>query len=125
MAAVAFLATVAVFAPSARFEFVDYDDRLYVIENEHMREGLTVGNAAWAFASRGYADNWHPLTWISLQADVSALRTWERLTGKLYDEEEFLIREAMSKEPDNERAKKMLELIETRRKETERGGGAP
>ena len=86
MAAVAFLVTVAVFAPSARYEFVDYDDRLYVIENEHMREGLTVGNAAWAFASRGYADNWHPLTWISLQADVSALRTWERFTGKPGDE---------------------------------------
>ena len=67
------------YSRSAKFAFVDYDDQEYVIENPNMRGGLTAANAKWAFLSAGYADNWHPLAWISMMADVT-------LAGPLDDE---------------------------------------
>ena len=75
MMAAVFAVTLAVYLPSASYEFVDYDDTDYVLKNEHMRDGLTGANIAWAWTSRGYADNWHPLTWMSLMADVCVLKT--------------------------------------------------
>lgn len=45
-----------------------YDDREYVLENEHVNSGLTWRNIAWAFTSFHQA-NWHPLTWISHMVD--------------------------------------------------------
>jgi Flp pilus assembly protein TadD len=50
--------------------FTAYDDPSYVTANPHVSSGLAWANAAWAFTS-AYASNWHPLTWISHQADVS------------------------------------------------------
>ena len=79
LAVLIFIGTALLFLPSVRYAFVDYDDQEYVIENPHMREGLTWGNIKWAFLSAGYADNWHPLAWISMMADVS-------LAGPLDDE---------------------------------------
>ena len=73
MAAV-FAVTFAVYLPCVSFEFVDYDDTDYVLVNEHLKGGLTPENVRWAFASRGYASNWHPLTWMSHMADVNLLR---------------------------------------------------
>jgi tetratricopeptide (TPR) repeat protein len=61
---------VAVYHPVASFEFVNYDDYHYVVENTHVATGLTPGNAAWALRAF-WAGNWHPLTWISHQLDVS------------------------------------------------------
>ena len=78
-AALVFLGTVLLYMPSARYAFVDHDDPEYVIENPNMRDGLTWGNIKWAFTSVGYANNWHPLAWISMMADVT-------LAGPLDDE---------------------------------------
>jgi len=50
--------------------FVALDDNDYVLENAHVRAGLTRESFAWAFTSLGYASNWHPLTWLSHMADV-------------------------------------------------------
>jgi tetratricopeptide (TPR) repeat protein len=61
---------VAVYAPVGRFEFVNYDDYHYVVENTHVATGLTPGNAWWALHAF-WAGNWHPLTWISHQLDAS------------------------------------------------------
>jgi hypothetical protein len=54
--------------------FVNYDDGTYVVDNPHLRGGLTANGLAWAFTST-YAGNWHPLTWISylLEADLFGL----------------------------------------------------
>ena len=41
LAAAVFLGTMLLYLPSARYSFVDYDDQEYVIENPHMRAGLT------------------------------------------------------------------------------------
>jgi len=58
----------AAFAPVLRNGFVGYDDPDYVTSNPHVNTGLTGLNVAWAFTAV-HANNWHPLTWISHQAD--------------------------------------------------------
>ncbi len=63
------VASLAVFIRVAHYPFVAYDDPLYVAENSHVREGISVEGLAWAFRSTDAA-NWHPLTWISHMADV-------------------------------------------------------
>jgi hypothetical protein len=64
------IVTVAVFAQVRSHDFIDFDDGLYIVDNPNVRGGLTADNVAWAFTT-GRAANWHPLTWISHQADVS------------------------------------------------------
>jgi protein O-mannosyl-transferase len=48
--------------------FTNYDDPVYVLENRHVREGLSWESLVWAFTA-SYASNWHPLTWLSLMLD--------------------------------------------------------
>jgi tetratricopeptide (TPR) repeat protein len=61
---------VAVYGSVGGFEFVNYDDYHYVVENTHVATGLIWSNAAWALEAF-WAGNWHPLTWISHQLDAS------------------------------------------------------
>lgn len=65
-----FLATVLLFSQTFRFDFINFDDPDYVTENEHVLTGLTFDNIRWAFTT-GHAANWHPLTWMSHQLDVT------------------------------------------------------
>ena len=60
--------TVAVYYPVHQYEFVSYDDGLYVTDNWHVKYGLNWTVTKWAFTSF-YADNWHPLTWLSHALD--------------------------------------------------------
>jgi Tfp pilus assembly protein PilF len=64
------LSVLIVYAPSARFDYVSYDDPTYTYENPMVARGLSLEGISWA-ASAGLASNWHPLTWISLMLDVS------------------------------------------------------
>ena len=57
-------ATVALYAPVNHHPFLNYDDDEYVTDNVHVKAGLTVDTAAWAFTTYDAA-NWHPLTWLS------------------------------------------------------------
>jgi tetratricopeptide (TPR) repeat protein len=61
---------LVVFAQVRHHEFVDLDDQLYVVNNEHVMTGLSAENVRWAFTT-GWAANWHPLTWLSHQLDVT------------------------------------------------------
>jgi Flp pilus assembly protein TadD len=61
--------TFAAFAEVRHFDFVNFDDQLYVTANPHIRAGLTWAGVVWAFSS-SYAANWHPLTWLSHMVDV-------------------------------------------------------
>lgn len=71
-AIVCLLAAIAfVYAPTAGFEFVNWDDDQYIVENPHVLGGLSGSNIRWAFTTTRVA-NWHPLTWLSHQLDVSA-----------------------------------------------------
>jgi tetratricopeptide (TPR) repeat protein len=70
VAAALALAVVLVFGRTATFDFADYDDREYVVENPHLARGLTPAGIAWAFTAT-HASNYHPLTWLSHMADVA------------------------------------------------------
>jgi len=63
------LATLVLYAQVRDSGFVNYDDPDYVTNNRHVRAGLSVEGAAWAFTSREAA-NWFPLTRLSHMLDV-------------------------------------------------------
>ena len=56
-----------VYWPSTSSGFV-WDDDEYVVDNPHVNTGLSLENLRWA-ATAFYSANWHPLTWLSHQAD--------------------------------------------------------
>jgi len=51
------------------FDFVGYDDKIYVTKNDHLHSGFTRESMAWAFTfnKSGY---WQPLTWLSHMLDI-------------------------------------------------------
>ncbi len=61
-------AVLLVFGPSLTYPFVNYDDPHYVINNYSVQQGFSAESLRWAFTS-GYAENWHPLTWLSHMLD--------------------------------------------------------
>ena len=60
--------TWAVFGQTGNYQFVNYDDPLYVLDNAHVRAGLTWRGIAWAF-THVHSQNWHPLTTMSHMFD--------------------------------------------------------
>jgi len=66
-------ATLVLYNPVTHHPFVNYDDDKYITSNPHVREGLTWDTFTWALTSTEQA-NWHPLTWISHEFDVSLFR---------------------------------------------------
>ena len=62
------LATTALYAPTADFNFIDFDDHKYVLENPEIQRGLDLESVRWALTSF-YFSNWHPLTWLSYLLD--------------------------------------------------------
>jgi len=71
------LVTIALYWPATGHDFVNYDDKEYVLDNTHVTSGLTLENARWAFGN-GYAGNWHPVTWLShmLDCQMFGLNPW-------------------------------------------------
>jgi tetratricopeptide (TPR) repeat protein len=68
------LATLLVYGQTAtrEFDFLRIDDPDYVTANPHVTSGFTLDGLKWAITSLD-ANNWHPLTWISLQLDCQFL----------------------------------------------------
>lgn len=64
------LITAAIYLPTASYEFVNFDDSLYVTEQPVVQKGLTWEGFKWAFTNFAAA-NWHPLTWLSHMLDCS------------------------------------------------------
>jgi len=56
------------YAPARRFDYVDFDDGVYVSGNAHVLTGLSISNALWA-VTWNEGGNWHPVTWWSLMLD--------------------------------------------------------
>jgi len=69
------LVTLAVYAPVTGFEFVDYDDRAYVVENARVQDGLRWATVRWAATAR-VASHWHPLTMLSHALDWTLFGSW-------------------------------------------------
>ncbi len=67
--------TFAVYWPVLGHTFLNYDDPDYILDNPHVKSGLTWPGIVWAFQPNAYAANWHPLTWISHMADCQFFGT--------------------------------------------------
>ncbi len=61
-------AIIIAYGQVRNFDFVDFDDGLYITENIHVQKGLTIEGLIWAFTSF-HAANWHPMTWFSHMLD--------------------------------------------------------
>ncbi|MCE5322703.1 tetratricopeptide repeat protein [bacterium] len=64
------LITAAVYWQVTNFDFVNFDDDVYVQKNPAVRAGLYESTAKWALTTVTQS-NWHPLTWMSLMMDSS------------------------------------------------------
>jgi tetratricopeptide (TPR) repeat protein len=64
------LITVITFRGVRHNDFLTCDDGYYVLENQHVQQGVNSQSVAWAFTSVQQG-NWHPLTWISHMVDWS------------------------------------------------------
>ncbi|MFN3330199.1 MAG: tetratricopeptide repeat protein, partial [Pyrinomonadaceae bacterium] len=64
------LVCVAIYGQTVNFDFINTDDIYYVYENTMVLSGLNWNSVYWAFTAF-HSANWHPLTWISHQIDVS------------------------------------------------------
>ncbi len=62
------LLVAVAYAQVRRFEFINYDDPVYVPDNPQVRAGFSLSGIGWAFTTFETA-NWYPLTWLSLMLD--------------------------------------------------------
>lgn len=63
------LLIIAAYWPVRSFDFIDFDDKLYVTDNTRVQAGLSAGNLKWAFTALQPV-YWQPVTWISHMMDV-------------------------------------------------------
>lgn len=64
-----FAATFLLFSPMSGYEFINYDDQLYVTENYVVQQGLTLRGFKWTLTGIT-GGNWHPVTMLSHMLDV-------------------------------------------------------
>jgi protein O-mannosyl-transferase len=64
------LSIVMVYMKVQKFDFVGYDDELYVTQNHYVQKGISPEGIKWAFTTF-HSANWHPLTWISHMLDFA------------------------------------------------------
>jgi len=63
------IATLAVYWQLRNYEFVGFDDDVFIIQNSKVQNGLTLESIRWAF-SYDNMTYWHPLTWLSYMLDI-------------------------------------------------------
>src|SRR5215469_17718737 len=71
IAAALVIATLAIYAQSLHFEFVDYDDDAFVTHNALVNAGVSFGSVRAAFLQRSAPLNWLPLMALSFMLDSS------------------------------------------------------
>lgn len=64
------VSTLVVFGPALRFDYVDYDDGVYVYANKAVLHGLSLDGVHYAFTSTA-GGSWMPMTWLSHMLDVT------------------------------------------------------
>jgi protein O-mannosyl-transferase len=63
------LLTFLIFLPVVEYEFVNYDDDVFVTNNPKVAPGFTWEGIKWAFTSADI-DYWRPLSWLSHMLDI-------------------------------------------------------
>ncbi|MEO5359692.1 MAG: tetratricopeptide repeat protein [Nitrospirota bacterium] len=71
ISAALFLMTLAVFSQVRIFNFVNYDDNLFITENPYVRDGLTRKSVTWAFTTPYTGTAVMPLAWLSHMLDIT------------------------------------------------------
>ena len=69
LAAILAAVALAVFWPATGYDFLNFDDDRYVLDNPHVNRGLARDGIRWAFTAV-YEDWWLPLLWLSYMADT-------------------------------------------------------
>jgi len=70
------MATLSVYWQTRNYEFVNFDDTLYVTGNQYVQKGLTFKNIIWSFTKATESTNyWAPLVWISFLLDYECYGT--------------------------------------------------
>jgi Tfp pilus assembly protein PilF len=59
---------LAVFWQVNQYDFINFDDNVYVTQNSHIHSGLTPEGVRWAFSTQ-YLGLWNPLVWLSFMFD--------------------------------------------------------
>jgi len=78
-------ASFITFSPLFHCEFINYDDNVYVIENDYVQAGLTSQSILWAFSAPRNSF-WHPLTMLThmLDCELFGLNPrWHHFTSLL------------------------------------------
>jgi Flp pilus assembly protein TadD len=69
------LTALIAYLPVFNAGFLNYDDNLYITQNEFVQRGLSWANTKWAF---GFHPNigtyWHPLIWLSFMLDYDLFK---------------------------------------------------
>ena len=60
--------TIVIYWPTQNYEFIHYDDSIYIIKNNNIHAGITLEGLYWAFSAK-YFDLWTPLVYISFMLD--------------------------------------------------------
>ncbi len=73
------IVTACTFGRTYQNEFLGIDDHVYVWDNPHIRDGLTLEGITWAFQAgltdlKGFADYWQPMTFLSRMTDISLFK---------------------------------------------------
>jgi tetratricopeptide (TPR) repeat protein len=71
------VATCALYFRSIAFNFVDFDDEVYVSSNVHVLQGITLSSLRWAMGAQ-VNGNWHPLTYLTqiFIAGIFGVKPW-------------------------------------------------
>ncbi len=80
VAAALLAAVAAIYGQVVRNRFVYLDDNLYIFANPVVSRGLSRDGLVWAFTAF-HADNWHPLTWLSLMLDCQLFGATQDAAG--------------------------------------------
>src|SRR5579884_2571856 len=64
------IGTFALYGRVGRYQFINFDDSVYVYENPRVLSGLSGENFLWAI-SASVCSNWHPVTMLSYLLDVT------------------------------------------------------
>jgi tetratricopeptide (TPR) repeat protein len=85
-----FFLTVFAYLPVRNHSFINFDDGVYVTENQKINTGFSIDSVLWAFNPKQQdikSTYWHPLTWIShmLDCQLFGIRSyWHHLSNLFY-----------------------------------------
>jgi len=64
------LSILTVYWQVRNHDFVNFDDNLYVTDNQHVQSGISLDSIIWAFSFEDKEKTyWHPITWLSHMVD--------------------------------------------------------